>query len=114
MNLPGFSDLVLQPDGAALVLSESHGLARVDTRTGTVTATSAESPLNLSRDSARRLWGVVDGTRLEAFEPTSLRVVRSYWVQGLDLVHVSGNKLIVTDRDTGNVLVYSLDRLTGH
>lgn len=111
MSLPGFSDVLMQSDGASLVLSESHGLARVDTRTGTVTATSTESPLNLSRDGTGRLWGVVDGTRLEAFDPTSLRVVRSYWVQGLDLVHVSGNLLVVTDRDTGNVLVYALDRL---
>lgn len=113
MSLPGFSDFVMQSDGVALVLSESQGLARVDTRTGTVTATSAESPLNLSRDGAGRLWGIVDGTRLEAFNPTSLRVVRTYWVQGLDLVHVSGNLLIVTDRDTGNVVVYALDRITG-
>ena len=111
MNLPGFNDLTLEPDGHALILGGPEGLARLDVRTGVVTATTAETPLNLSRDGAGRFWGAVGGHRLEAFASESLRVVRSYRVRGLDLVRVSGNVLLATDRATGRVRVFALDRL---
>lgn len=111
LSLPGFNDLTLEPDADGLILRSPDGLARVDARTGVVTATTAETPANLSRDRAGRLWGVVGGNRLEAFAPLSLRVVRCYRVRGLDLVHVSGNVLLATDRATGRVRVFALDRL---
>ena len=110
-RLQGFSDQVMQPDGNALLLDDGAGIARFDTRTGNVTAATPLSPLNLSRDSAGRLWGVVRGAMLDAFDPTSLRVVKSYRVRGLDLVNVSGNVLLATDRATGRVRAFSLDRL---
>jgi hypothetical protein len=111
VRLPGFSDLVMEPEGDALVLDDSTGLARIDTRTGNVTAATSLSPLNLSRDSAGRLWGVVPGHALYAFDPTSLRAVRAYRMSGLELVHVSGKLLIATDADTGQVRTFDLGRL---
>ena len=111
VRLPGFSDVVMQPDGGALVLSEAHGLARFDTQSGTVTAATSLSPLNLSRDRAGRLWGVVPGRALYAFDPTSLRAVRAYRMSGLDLVLVSGKVLVATDRDTGQIRTFAFDRL---
>jgi hypothetical protein len=111
VRLVGFSDLVMEPDGYALVLDDSAGLARFDTRTGTVTAATSLSPLNLSRDSAGRLWGVVPGRALYAFDSASLRAVRAYRMSGLDLVHVSGNVLVATDASTGQVRTFDLDRL---
>lgn len=111
VQLLGFSDRVMEPDGNALVLDDSAGLARFDTRTGNVTAATSLSPLNLSRDSAGRLWGVVQGRDLDAFDPTSLRVLKSYRVSGLDLVTVSGNRLVATESRTGHVRVLDFDRL---
>ena len=111
IRLPGFSDLVMEPDGNALVLDDTDGLARVDTMTGNVTAATSLSPLNLSRDSAGRLWGIVPGRALYAFDPTSLRAVRAYRMSGLELVHVSGNLLVATDSNSGQVRTFDLRRL---
>lgn len=110
-RLPGFSDLVMQPDGNALILDDTTGLARIDIRTGDVTAATSLSPLNLSPDGAGRLWGIVPGRALYAFDPTTLRAVRAYRMSGLDLVHVSGNVLVATDASTGQVRTFDLDRL---
>lgn len=111
VRLPGFSDLVMEPDGNALLLDDSGGLARVDTRTGRATASTSLTPLNLSRDSVGRLWGAVPGHGLYAFDPTTLRVLKAYQAPGVDLVHVSGKLMVVTDGNTGQVRVLPFDRL---
>ncbi|HET7309800.1 MAG TPA: hypothetical protein VFJ17_00580 [Mycobacteriales bacterium] len=111
VQLPGFSDLLMEPDGHALVLAESTGLARFDTRTGNVTAATSLVPLNLSRDRAGRLWGVVPGRALYAFDPTSLRVLRAYRMSGLGLVQVAGKLLIASDSVTGQIRSFALGPL---
>src|SRR5439155_4285563 len=113
--LPGFSDLPMAADGSAAMLVEGpDGLARVDLRTGRVTATSAVAPLNISRDNAGRWWGVVvGGTRVACLDGRTLRMLGGFRVRSVDGLQVLGERLYASDPGSAQIVAYVLSQLRG-
>ena len=112
IDLDGFNEQPLIDDGpTAVILRGPTGLARVDVRTGVVTATTRITTADVSRDSSGRLWAIVDGTNLVVLDGASLTMIRSYQVPPMDLVHVADGHVFFTERGTGRVGAYNVNDL---
>jgi outer membrane protein assembly factor BamB len=110
--LEGFRGLPLIGDGpTAVVMQGPGGLARVDVRAGTVTATTPITTTDVSRDSSGRLWAVVAGTHLIVLDGETLAMIHDYRVPPMDLVHAADGRVFFTERSTGRVGVYDVSDL---